>query len=75
VIAMRRGRPADAFVHWTRAVEIAPNDFDSLYNLAMELDAAGRRDEARPYLERFAREAPPSQYAADIAKANQMLRR
>jgi arylsulfatase A-like enzyme/Flp pilus assembly protein TadD len=75
VIAMRRGSPAEAFAHWKRALEIAPNDFDSLYNLAVELDAAGRRDEARPYLERFAREAPPAQYATDIAKVNQMLRR
>ena len=75
VIAMHRGKPAEAFAHWKRAVEIAPNDFDSLYNLAMELDVVGRRDEARPYLERFAREAPPAQYAADIAKVNQILRR
>jgi hypothetical protein len=41
----------------------------------MELDAAGRRDEARPFLERFAREAPPAQYGPDIAKVRKRLER
>ena len=41
--------------HWKRAVELAPNDFDALFNLGMELDAAGRHDEARPFLDRFVR--------------------
>src|SRR6185503_2483073 len=68
VVAMRMGRADDAFVHWKRAVDLAPHDYDALFNLATELDAAGRHDEARPLLERFVREAPPAQYAADIAK-------
>ena len=73
VVAMRMGRPDDAFVHWKRAVDLAPHDYDALFNLATELDAAGRRDEARPLLERFVREAPPAQYAADIAKIRKRL--
>jgi Tfp pilus assembly protein PilF len=75
VVAMHAGAPGEAFEHWKRAVELAPNDFDTLFNLGTELDAAGRRDEARPFLERFAREAPPSQYGPDIVKVRKLLGR
>jgi len=75
VIAMKTGRPDEAFTQWKRAVELSPNDFDALFNLSMELDAAGRHEEARPYLERFTREAPPAQYAPDIARARKLLQR
>jgi Flp pilus assembly protein TadD len=72
---MRQGRREDAFSEWKRAVELAPGDFDALYNLGMELENAGRRDEARPYLERFAAQAPPAQYASDIARVRGLLKR
>ena len=35
--------------------------------------AQGRRDEARPYIERFVREAPPARYAQDIARFKALL--
>ncbi len=73
VIASKRGARDEAFAHWTRAVELAPHDYDALYNLATELAAAGRIDQARPYLERFAREAPPAQYGPDIVRVRRML--
>ena len=44
-----------------------------LYNLGAALHDAGRRDEARPYLERFVRDAPPARYAQDIARFRAML--
>jgi hypothetical protein len=40
----------------------------------MELENAGRREEARPYLERFASQAPPAQYASDIARVKGFLK-
>ena len=54
-------------------MELAPQDYDALYNLATELESAGRREDARPYLERFAREAPAAQYAPDIARVKRIL--
>jgi arylsulfatase A-like enzyme/Tfp pilus assembly protein PilF len=75
VVAMKTGRRDEAFAEWKQAVALAPHDFDALFNLAMELDAAGRHDEARPYLARFAAEAPPAQYAADIARVRKVLER
>ena len=75
VVAMRTGAPEEAFRHWKRAVELAPNDFDALFNLGLELDAAGRRDEARPFLDRFLREAPPAQYGPDLARVRKILTR
>jgi choline-sulfatase len=75
VVAMRTGHRDEAFAQWKQAVALAPHDYDVLFNLAMELQAAGRHDEARPYLERFAAEAPPAQYAADIARVRKLLGR
>ncbi len=56
-----------------RALDLDPRVYDALYNLGMALDAAGRRDEARPIIERFIREAPPQRYAADIARLGALL--
>jgi Flp pilus assembly protein TadD len=72
---MKTGARDEAFQHWKQAVALAPNDFDALFNLGMELDAAGRRDEARPFLERFVREAPPAQYGPDLATVRKLLTR
>lgn len=75
VIAMRTGHPDEAFAEWKSAVALAPHDYDSLYNLATQLEDAGRHDEARPYLERFAKEAPPEQYGPDIERVRKILAR
>jgi arylsulfatase A-like enzyme/Flp pilus assembly protein TadD len=75
VLAMKAGRRDEAFAEWKQAVTLAPHDYDALFNLAIELDAAGRHEEARPYLQRFAVEAPASQYAADVARVRRMLQK
>ncbi len=62
----------DALKH---AVALDARNFDALYNLGIVLDAEGHRDEARPYLERFAKEAPAGRYASDIANVKQLLGR
>ena len=58
----------------TQAVALDPRNFDTLYNLGMALDAVGRRDEARPYLQRFVAQAPP-RYAADVVRVRELLAR
>ncbi len=58
-----------------QAVALDPRNFDALYNLGMALGAAGRSAEARPYLERFAADAPAQRYAADIANVRALLAR
>lgn len=52
---------------WRHAVELRPDDYDALYNVIVMLEQEQRRDDARPYLDRFIREAPPARYAAEIA--------
>jgi protein O-GlcNAc transferase len=59
--------PAGAIEAWTRAVELEPRNYDVLFNLGVMLRDQGREAEARPYVERFVREAPPDRYARDIA--------
>ena len=49
--------------------------YDALYNLGTVLMKAGRREEARPYLERFIREAPRSRYDTDIRNLEAALAR
>lgn len=64
---------ARAIDAWKRAIALSPDDYDTLFNLGMLLWQSGRRDEARPYLERFTSEAPASRYSADIAGIRQLL--
>jgi len=67
------GEVAVAIGDLTRALDLEPRRFDVLYNLALALVESGRRDEARPYMERFVREAPPARYARDIARFRTLL--
>jgi hypothetical protein len=46
-----------------------------MYNLAVELAAAGRMDEARTYGTKYINSAPAALYAADIAHLKKLLER
>ena len=73
VIAMRGGRGDEAIEHWKRAVELDPEEFDTLFNLGTLLLRQGSVAEARPYLERFVATAPPALYARDIERLRAVL--
>jgi Tfp pilus assembly protein PilF len=73
VVASKTGDDATAVAAWTRAVELDATNFDALYNLGTTLAARGKLDEAKPYLERFARTAPPSLYAKDLRDVTALL--
>ncbi|PYQ49939.1 MAG: hypothetical protein DMF78_16965 [Acidobacteria bacterium] len=66
VIAAETGHADDAIEHWKRAVELNPREWDTLFNLGKLLRQRGREAEARPYIGRFVREAPPARYGPDI---------
>ncbi len=74
VVAIKQGRRDEAIDRWRRAVEADPRNFDALFNLATELVNAGRLADARPYLEQFARTAPPAIYGRDIERVRTLLR-
>jgi tetratricopeptide (TPR) repeat protein len=59
--------PTGAIDAWRRALELEPRNYDLLFNLIVTMRDRGRAAEARPYAERFMREAPPDRYARDIA--------
>jgi arylsulfatase A-like enzyme/Tfp pilus assembly protein PilF len=65
----------DAIAHWKMALEIDPRQLEALYNLGTVLWDSGRRDEARPYLERFIHDAPPARFGPDIARLRALLGR
>ena len=73
MIEAETGRPDVAIERWAATVRLDPRDFDALFNLGLMLRKQGRAGEARAVLERFAREAPPSLYAADIRRARGWL--
>ena len=73
--ARLRSNPSVAIDAWRRAVELDPRNYDLLFNLAATLHDQQRMSEARPYIERFVREAPPDRYARDIATLRGWLRR
>jgi arylsulfatase A-like enzyme/Flp pilus assembly protein TadD len=70
----RLGDMQKAVEYWKRAVDSDPYQFDALFNLALALSEISPRD-AVPFLDRFAREAPPQRYGADIQEAKALLRR
>jgi arylsulfatase A-like enzyme/Tfp pilus assembly protein PilF len=72
---LKSGRRREAIDQWRRAVELDAGNYDALYDLATELVNDGRMDEARPYLERFAREAPAAFYQPDIERIRALLAR
>src|SRR5262245_16167350 len=58
--------PSGAVEAWRHALEPEPRNDDLRFNVAAVLHDQGRTSEARPYIERFVREAPPERYARDI---------
>jgi Flp pilus assembly protein TadD len=73
VVALKRGDRATAIAAWQKAVELDATNYDALYNLATTLARNGRMAEARPYLERFVRTAPPAFYEKDIREVSAIL--
>jgi choline-sulfatase len=67
------GELAAAIADLQRALTLDPQLWDALYNVSMALDALGRRDEARPYIERFIREAPAARYAEDVRRLRTLI--
>jgi len=74
-VYLRQRREADAIAEWRRALEIEPRLYDALYNVGTTLWDAGHRDDARPFLDRFVREAPAQRYGPDVARIKRMLAR
>jgi Flp pilus assembly protein TadD len=64
----------NAIADLRQAVALDPRQYDALYNLGMALAGEGKRDEARPLLEQFVRDAPPARYAVDIARLRAVLK-
>ena len=58
VVKLQTGDRDGAIAEWKQAIATDPRNFDALFNLADELIRAGRLDEARPYVQRFADTAP-----------------
>jgi arylsulfatase A-like enzyme/Tfp pilus assembly protein PilF len=70
-----RSDPDGAADAWRRAIDLEPRNYDLLFNLAATLHDRGRDEAARPYIERFIREAPRERYARDIATVRTWLKR
>jgi tetratricopeptide (TPR) repeat protein len=58
---------------WMRAVDLVPDDYDTLFNVGVLLAGSSEPARALPYLRRFANAAPPARYAADIARVRQTI--
>jgi len=65
--------PKGAIEAWRRAAALQPDNYDVLFNLAVLLRQQRQEDEARPYLERFVRDAPKGRYAREIAMVRAWL--
>jgi len=74
VIQATTGRKLEAIESWKRAVELDRSQFNALYDLWFELAAAGRRDEAAQYGQRFVATAQPALFISDIEEIKRYLR-
>ncbi|HEX3126021.1 MAG TPA: sulfatase-like hydrolase/transferase [Thermoanaerobaculia bacterium] len=66
--------PEAALTAWRKAYELDPRQYDALFNTGLVAASLGRRDVAREALAQFVRTAPPQRFAADIQKAQAILR-
>ena len=67
-------RTGEAIEAWRESVALDPGDLGVLFNLGSVAARAGRREIARPALERFVREASATRHAEDLAAARSLLR-
>ena len=78
IALFNQGRTNEAIQAWQESVALDPGDLDVLFNLASVAARSGRREIARPALERFVRQASaPSQggrYADELVAARSLLR-
>lgn len=65
--------PEPAIAAWEKAVALDPRQYDALYNLGLVAAATGAHDTARRALERYVATAPPERFAAEIARARDLL--
>jgi Tfp pilus assembly protein PilF len=72
VIAAEGRDYASAIEHWRRATALDPRDHQTLFNLGDLLVRLGRPAEARPFWERYVREAPASD-ARDVGRVRRWL--
>lgn len=71
--AVAASEPQTAINAWRRCVELTPDDYTTLYELARLLLKAGQRADAQPYVDRFLAEAPRSRYAKEQAVVKAMV--
>ena len=74
VVALKAGDHRAAVEEWRQAVQLDPTNYDALYNLGTTLARDGDGPAARPYLEQFARAAPPAFYAKDLKEIDALLK-
>ncbi|HYN10222.1 MAG TPA: sulfatase-like hydrolase/transferase [Vicinamibacterales bacterium] len=73
VVLATTNRKAEAIDAWARAVAIDGMALDALFNLTINLVAAGRHVEARAYGEQYLATAPPALHQQDIATIRRIL--
>jgi arylsulfatase A-like enzyme/Flp pilus assembly protein TadD len=74
-VALKAGDRASAVEAWRRAVQLDPRNFDALYNLGTTLARSGDMAGARPYLDQFARAAPPAFYRTELDEVARLVRK
>jgi choline-sulfatase len=74
LLALQAGRTEEALEEWRKALETDPHAYEAMFNLGATLLRLGRVAEARPFIERYMGEAPPTE-AANAAQLGALLAR
>src|SRR5947209_3085670 len=73
VVLYELKQPDAAFQAWQTAVDLQPNQWDTLWNLGTKAAQNGRPEQARQALERFVAGAPRRQYGDEVRQAHHYL--
>jgi tetratricopeptide (TPR) repeat protein len=72
-VAAQEGRADEALGHWRKAIALDPAESEKLFAFSAMLWRAGRRAEARPYLECFVAAAPQAAHPRELQQARDWL--
>jgi arylsulfatase A-like enzyme/Tfp pilus assembly protein PilF len=66
-------KPQEALKAWDRALELDPSQLGALFNLGIVAAQIGQTEEAREALSSFVNKAPAERFAAEVARAREVL--
>lgn len=73
VVLYELKKPEAALQAWQKAIDLVPNQWDTLWNLGTKAAEIGHAEQARSALTRFVEGAPRNKYGDEVREAHRFL--